>query len=70
MHVIGHHHPSAEFIELSLLFASHDGLNNQAGDPWILQPYRTGAIAIQGAIRGDEGMSWRRVWAGWRMGRE
>jgi hypothetical protein len=70
MHVMGHRHPSAEFIELSFLFASHDGFHNPAGDPWILPPHRTGAIATQGAIRGPAGMSWRGVWAGWRMGRE
>jgi len=61
MHVIWHDYPSAEFVEPSFPFASNDGLHDQAGDPWIFQPRRSGAVAIQGAIRGDEGMAGRGI---------
>jgi hypothetical protein len=57
VHVIAHDYPGTEFVELPFGIPGDNGLDDQIGNQWILEPDRTCLEPFQGVILSGEGVA-------------
>ena len=65
MHVIWHHYPGAEFVEVPLDIPDHDGAGYNICDSRVLEPLWPWTVAIQSTVSNYE----RVASTGVRLGR-